>query len=232
MAPRRWLGIAAVAAVASCNLIGGTDGLFILEPPSGNGGANQGAGGDGGQPATSTSSGPGGGSSVECMLDEDCDGMSTDCKRLVCSNGVCGYDAAETNTPCTENGGQYCNGAGDCVECTTASHCPSNLCQDGICYDAACDDMIKNGDESAVDCGGSCSPCDNGLTCGNPAHCKSKLCVGGICTPCTTQGDCSAQDYCDPGPGYCTTKKNPFDGCSQDYECNTGTCCLGSCFWC
>jgi hypothetical protein len=235
MASRRWLGIAALAAVASCNLIGGTDGLFILEPPSGDGGSNQGAGGEagmGGRPQAPASSTGVGGGSVECGIDADCDGTSTDCQDLVCSNHVCGFDPVPTNTSCDEDGGLYCNGAGNCVECTTAQHCMSNVCVDGACYAATCDDRVLNGSESAIDCGGSCSPCENGLACGAPDHCKSKICSGGICVACTAQADCASQDYCDLGPGYCTPKKDVFEGCGNGYECTTGTCCLGSCFWC
>jgi DNA-binding beta-propeller fold protein YncE len=45
-----------------------------------------------------------------------------------------------------------------------------------------CTDSIKNGTESAVDCGGSCSArCANGQTCGVGADCASGTCTGGTC---------------------------------------------------
>jgi len=37
----------------------------------------------------------------------------------------------------------------------------------------ACADGIKNGNETAIDCGGSCGPCDDGETCNGAADCES-----------------------------------------------------------
>ena len=41
--------------------------------------------------------------------------------------------------------------------------------------------LEQNGDESDVDCGGSCSPCDVGQACGQNADCASDRCEGGSC---------------------------------------------------
>ncbi|HFE46234.1 MAG TPA: DUF4215 domain-containing protein, partial [Nannocystis exedens] len=66
------------------------------------------------------------------------------------------------------------------------------LCDDGnsdendgctsLCMAAACDDGIQSGDESDVDCGGSCGPCDTGLACNDGSDCNSYVCDAGICT--------------------------------------------------
>ena len=45
-----------------------------------------------------------------------------------------------------------------------------------------CNDGIQNGDETAVDCGGSCPHCMNKLTCGGvDSNCKSGFCRPGDC---------------------------------------------------
>ncbi|OIO66491.1 hypothetical protein COY28_00925 [Candidatus Woesearchaeota archaeon CG_4_10_14_0_2_um_filter_57_5] len=80
-------------------------------------------------------------------------------------------------------------------------------------YVAACDDHLKNGDETGVDCGGSCAPCPTcddgvqnqgefGLDCGGPCASTCPTCFdklmdgdetgvdcGGSCGPCATCGD-------------------------------------------
>ena len=47
-----------------------------------------------------------------------------------------------------------------------------------------CNDGVKNGNETDVDCGGSClpdKPCANGLTCNNGPDCVSVVCTSNIC---------------------------------------------------
>ena len=52
-----------------------------------------------------------------------------------------------------------------------------------------CNDGIKNGDETDVDCGGTCLPtkqCGEGSRCINPWDCITTVCISNIC-----QGECS-----------------------------------------
>jgi len=47
-----------------------------------------------------------------------------------------------------------------------------------------CDDGVQNGDETDVDCGGSCDPCAVGATCDGPEDCATGICGpddGGSC---------------------------------------------------
>lgn len=46
---------------------------------------------------------------------------------------------------------------------------------------AGCFDGAKDGDESDVDCGGSCPGCNPGGTCAKPADCATTTCVIGTC---------------------------------------------------
>src|ERR1700759_4869259 len=49
-----------------------------------------------------------------------------------------------------------------------------------------CNDQIKNGNETGVDCGGgTCGPCDIGESCNADSDCDKfdALCRGGTCTP-------------------------------------------------
>ena len=46
---------------------------------------------------------------------------------------------------------------------------------------ATCKDGIKNGNESDVDCGGSCGKCGGGKRCAANADCVGPLCTAGVC---------------------------------------------------
>ena len=45
-----------------------------------------------------------------------------------------------------------------------------------------CNDQIKNGDETGIDCGGKCGRCNIGEGCRVDADCDEGNCMGGICT--------------------------------------------------
>ncbi len=46
----------------------------------------------------------------------------------------------------------------------------------------SCTDSQRNGAESDVDCGGSCSPCGVGAHCNGPTDCASRVCRATTCT--------------------------------------------------
>lgn len=52
-----------------------------------------------------------------------------------------------------------------------------------LCYLSQCSDGVKNGNETDVDCGGSCSPCADGFACNVAADCQHAICGAGICHP-------------------------------------------------
>ena len=50
-----------------------------------------------------------------------------------------------------------------------------------------CTDGVKNGAETGIDCGGSCTAhCANGQSCEAPVDCQSGSCVSGVCQAVTT----------------------------------------------
>ncbi len=53
-----------------------------------------------------------------------------------------------------------------------------------------CNDGVQNGDETGVDCGGSCAPCQTTSTCNDGIQNGTETGVdcGGSCAPCQTQG--------------------------------------------
>lgn len=97
---------------------------------------------------------------VECVRDADCEGT--------CRDGRCVEDSG-------------CQGDEDCA--------PGLECRDGACMEASgegCSDGRQNGDETDVDCGGSCRGCAEGKSCQDNGDCGSFYCEGGTCAvnPC------------------------------------------------
>jgi hypothetical protein len=100
-------------------------------------------------------------------------------------------------------------------------------CASGRCVGAIvdhCDDRQRDGDESDVDCGGSCSPCPGGASCALPADCQSQSCIAGRCAApsCTDGVKDNLETDVDCGgpllPGRCR-------GCATGQACqNSGDC--------
>lgn len=79
---------------------------------------------------------------------------------------------------------------------TTTSTTPAPTCSDGI----------RNGSETGVDCGGSCSPCATGQPCSVPTDCAGARCAGGMCATCAAHADCATNGFdcmCDTSSGVC-----------------------------
>jgi len=110
------------------------------------------------------------------------------------------------------------------------SDCKSGVCSQGVCEAPDCQDRVRNGDETDVDCGGpDCSGCATGENCSKDSDCRSSSCKAGICQPsCTdnvqnggeTDVDCGGPD-CQP----CS----PGSNCSKNSDCKKTKCQNGTC---
>jgi hypothetical protein len=83
-----------------------------------------------------------------------------------------------------------CNAASECVECALDNDCTSMVCNmtTFTCALASCGDGATNGDETDLNCGGSCPPCPTGDTCFMNADCESNLCALTLCVVSCTDG--------------------------------------------
>jgi len=68
-----------------------------------------------------------------------------------------------------------------------------------------CANAVRDGDETDVDCGGTCTRCASSFLCGDPADCRSGICTGGRC----------AAPRCDDGVR---------NGLESDVDCGGGEC--------
>ena len=211
------------AMLAGCHLIGGTDGLVIIDSGDESNSVTTTAA-TGGAPATSASS-TGGGATCN---DDVCAQNAGECKTCSCLEGiVCDCDPVAFGQACT---GGYCDSDGTCVPCidNVTFTCPNDLnCVDKTCVAASCTDGAPNGGETDLDCGGPCPPCANGDNCIDNDDCTSALCAQTVCMQCNQHSECGTQRYCEGN--VCHPKKAYFESCSAHYQCLSNYCgCLGN----
>jgi hypothetical protein len=129
-----------------------------------------------------------------------CDQTLGSCSAPSCSDGV--SNASETDVDCggtcATNSDLRCN---DNAGCDADNDCQSGNCSGpgGYCLAIGCDDGIKNGAETAVDCGGpECDPCGQGESCNSGSDCSAGSCINGLC--CGNDQNCPscAQENCQP----------------------------------
>ncbi len=78
-------------------------------------------------------------------------------------------------------------GCGDmpCSTCLVAADCEApeeHVCQGNLCI-PICADGVKDGRETDVDCGGTCSKCSDGRRCAASDDCESGACDAGQVLP-------------------------------------------------
>jgi hypothetical protein len=91
--------------------------------------------------------------------------------------------------------------------------CPSGRCEDAA-HAPSCFDRVRNGDETDVDCGGSCRACTTAQRCSIASDCDSGSCSGGTC-------------------GAPTCSDGVRNGFETDVDCGgpCGACELGARCW-
>lgn len=165
--------------------------------------------------------GIGGTKMVAATLDIEND--NNPCTNDTCNGSTPVHDNTPSGSACSNGGtGQLCNGAGTCVECLDGSQCMSGVCTAQACAAPACNDTVKNGTETDVDCGGSCSGCANGKVCNVNNDCTSTVCSMNVCVA-SVCGDSrvTGMETCDD------TGTADGDGCSATCAVEAGWECTG-----
>ncbi len=127
--------------------------------------------------------------------------------------------------------GQPDGGAPD-VACTKDADCPSGVCNiaKGLCEPATCTDGVKNGSETAIDCGGSCSPCADGKGCKVAADCTSSACKDAVCqAPSSTDGVKNGTETDVDCGGAGNPKCADAAKCKVREDCTSAFCKAGVC---
>jgi hypothetical protein len=95
---------------------------------------------------------------------------------------------------------------------------------------ASCDNGIQDGDETDIDCGGSCEDtCGDGQGCGTGADCMSGVCEDGVCLPPACQdGVLNGEETdIDCGGPVCMPCDDGED-CVIDTDCTSSVCGEGN----
>jgi hypothetical protein len=142
--------------------------------------------------------------------------------------GTC--PAVPTPTPTSTPG---CAAIGQ--SCATASQCCSLACMGGTCV-ASCSNGMQDGNETGVDCGGSCGPCGLGGGCVSNLDCVATTqCSAGQCICAAGQTDCNsvAGDGCEANtsndPSNCGGCNNVCVLPNATETCTMSQCGIGSC---
>ena len=95
-----------------------------------------------------------------------------------------------------------------------------------------CFDGVRDGDETDVDCGGSCNPCPFvDQQCRASSDCRSGLCLESACTDdCTDRIKNGTETDVDCG-GVCP-RCGAGRSCKTDYDCGSRICANGVCSEC
>lgn len=169
----------------------------------------------------------GAGQCVSCLSEKECPVTDSACVVPVCAGGACDVKPAVASTPCQDNGGKVCDGAGKCVLCAESSDCadptatlcegnfytPQPTCVGGVCVAGVKTDCLAS---KLVCTSMGCDACSADIQCGIApvGACKFPKCQSGSCeaghqaqgTACTTAnggGSCN-------GGGVCTAGKYVF----------------------
>ncbi len=173
---------------------------------------------------------------------EQCDGIDNDCNGKIddeiADSGTCKIMDASVKGVCI-NGTRKCEGGNlICAQTTPATIESCNTLDDdcnGKVDDGVfcCPNGTKDGNETATDCGGSCSSCDSGLTCLQDKDCQSLICKNGVCQPaaCNDFVNNGTETDVDCGGPLCPSKCIIGQTCSVSNDCGSGVCnskvCIG-----
>ena len=183
----------------------------------------------------------------ECQAAAQCAPPTVDCLGTTCVEQVCLYpqkpQACGTQEYCSQLGcfsvttppcGGPCDDGLPCTDdrCNPDSQqcefiplrnsepCPNGTCNEGVCTPTppTCLDGLFNGNESDVDCGGSCTACSTGMNCANPSDCESMSCSDNLCVASCSDGMLNGSETDVDCGGDC-------DGCAEGQFCGSQSDC-------
>jgi hypothetical protein len=191
----------------------------------------------------------GGASAKRCARTRGCR-VEGDCAAgLACVAGVCASPTCSDGVRDGLEAGVDCGGSSRCGRCASGvmvgvsglpGDCASGgIDSDGRCSWPSCDDGVKNGGESGIDCGGRCAPaklCSATEGCFVHSDCASGKCLGATRT---SAGGCAvapnARDRvrngtetdidCGGGGTGCANG----GGCFVSADCRSANCVSGVC---
>ncbi|HEY5951816.1 MAG TPA: hypothetical protein VIV40_40250 [Kofleriaceae bacterium] len=124
----------------------------------------------------------------------------------------------------------------DCLSVAFGIHLKP--CPDGLCSTLpptnTCRDRARDGDETDIDCGGSCQPCAHDKQCARAEDCQSRACDAGTCRAATCTDAVRDGFESDVDCGGSCPKCTGGLTCAADWDCASNNCdngiaSLGTC---
>ncbi|CAF1117654.1 unnamed protein product [Adineta ricciae] len=170
-----------------------------------------------------------------CLNSYDC--ISSVCTVNLCQVPTCNDGVTNGNETDADCGGpclpvKQCH---DGLRCSNASDCVSSVCTSGFCQVSTCNDGVRNGDETGIDCGGSCASqkkCADYIGCFNSLDCINGICTANLCqVPTCNDGVMNGNETDVDCGGPCLPAKQCRDGlrCSNASDCVSSVCTSGFC---
>ena len=130
---------------------------------------------------------------------------------------VCGTESRPAWIVASSESG--CPRCPDGSGCDDNEQCESFVCANGACAPPRCDDGVRNGDETDIDCGGAvCGRCGQERQCVQNSDCVSGQCFIWMPGP----------DNNDPQPNICLPPAQLGEACErgpEDVLCDEGLVC-------
>ena len=177
-----------------------------------------------------------GGRCAPCAVDDGCE-VDADCRTHRCAEGgrcaepTCddgSRNGEETDVDC---GGPTCEPCDDGERCEEDGDCLADRrCASGegdapgVCRPIACDNGVRDGSETAVDCGGSCDRCGIGASCEVDSDCESERCLEETCVEATCDDGLRNQDETDVDCGESCSPCAAGEACESGGDCRSGVC--------
>jgi hypothetical protein len=171
------------------------------------------------------------------VVDADCTTSACDARSSSCVASHCldhRRDGDETDVDC----GGSCSPCALYAACAHDGDCaPGTVCNAVLstCVTPRCYDGVRDGNESDVDCGGTCAPCPLGGACAVDQDCASQACDAGSHACVADQCNDHRQDglESDVDCGRTCTLCALGQKCGLGWDCASNTC-AGTCHlpWC
>jgi hypothetical protein len=167
-----------------------------------------------------------------CLATQDCVSNACDAVSLTCVASRCVDDQKDGNETDVDCGGGTCPPCAGGKWCLIDSDCASGTCDPSahVCVVNQCQDGVKDGGETDVDCGGSnCPQCPLGEMCQLDSDCTTNACDGVSFTcdadQCADHRADGAETDVDCGGPDCVARCAGGKHCSVTSDCATGLTC-------
>jgi hypothetical protein len=176
------------------------------------------------------------GATKVCSVNADC--QSGACAMARCASDQCSDGRINGNETGIDCGGQCATKCAVGQGCLSGADCANPMMLQGVdgfcasnatCSSSSCTTGLKDGDETGVDCGGSCTTrCAVGQGCNANADCASNICntTTRLCVASLCQNGVRDQDETDIdcGGNACPNSCAVGQACTKGYHCGSQYC--------